>query len=346
MKKVIATCLSATLALMMAAGCGNSNTGTSTSGADTSTSTSTSTAEAKTWKLATDMTATDPVTMGLEKISEELAATCDTLAIDVYPDGQLGQEIDTVEGVKIGTLEMAKVNSANMTGYVPQLNAYSLPYIVKDFDTAWRALEGDAGDFIKAETEKLGFKVVCFLEEGSRYIFLKDHFVEEADDLQGMKIRTMNSTAQQDGFKALGCSPTPMSFGEVYTAIQQGVVDGAENSIGNIYTYKMYEVAPYITDTAHMRSPQLVITSTKLFDSLTADEQTALLDAGEAASQWERNYANEQQSEFEKKIIEAGGQIQDLPEETRQAFIEILTPLYDQYKAENGAELVDAILNA
>ncbi len=301
----------------------------------------------KTWKLSNDSASDHPIALGLKLLSEEVnKRTNGSLIIDVYNEAQLGQELDTVEGVKLGTLEMAKANSANMSGFVPEMNVFVIPYIIRDFDHAWKVFDGEAGDIIRAKSEEKGFKIVTFFEEGPRYLFLKKGFIEKPEDMKGLKIRTMNSASMQDGFKAMGASPTPMNFGEVYTAIQQGVIDGAENNIGNVYSYKQYETAPFITDSAHLRTPQVILTNLKLFNTLTPDEQKNLLEGAAAAKEWEKAKILEMQKEYEDKIIAAGGKIQKLPEETMKEFIEIMKPVFDKYSKELGEDLINSIVNS
>lgn len=290
-------------------------------------------------------TADYPVSEALAVFAEKVDEYSQgTIEVQVFNDGQLGEEKDCIEGVKLGTMEMARVNCGNMASFINELNAFSLPFIFRDQDHYWNVLNGEVGTFFKDKFEASGYKLLTFYDEGARYIYNKDGFVTKPEDLDGVKIRTMGAQFIQDGFKALGASATPMNFGEVYTSLQQGVIDAAENNYASLYTSKQYEVAPYLTDTAHLRIPGVLIMNLKLWNGLSDQQKEILQKAADESCDYCTVRFTEKEEEFRQMIIDDGAQFQALTSEERDAFSQLCQPVFEQYKDIVGSGIVEKII--
>lgn len=296
-------------------------------------------------KLSQSTPATNPVSEGLTNFSEKVEEISGgNVKVDVYFDAQLGSEPASIEGLNLGTIEMTRVATANMASFVPELEVFNLPFMFKDNEHYWNVLNGEVGDFFKAKFEEKGFKLLTFYEDGSRNVYHHEKFIETAEDLKGVKIRTMTSSIIQKSFEAMGASPTPMNFGELYTALQQGVVDAGENNYSTIYTSKQYEVAPYITKTAHYRMPSVLIMSISSWNSLTSEQQAFVQEAADKSQTWEIEHFKSVDEGYLEKALEDGAQVMEFPTAEKDKLVEMLKPVYDECNELVGSDLVNKII--
>jgi tripartite ATP-independent transporter DctP family solute receptor len=286
-----------------------------------------------------------PVSEALAVFADKVEAYSNgSIDVQVFNDGALGQERDCIEGVNLGTMEMARVNCGNMASFVSELNAFSIPFIFRSQEHYWNVLNGEVGDFFVKRFQEKGYKLLCWYDEGARNIYNKEKFIETPEDLKGLKIRTMGAQSIQDGFKALGASPTPMNFGEVYTSLQQGVIDAAENNYASIFTSKQYEVAPYLTDTAHLRIPGVLIMNLKLYKSFTTEQQEIIQKAANESRDWEIERFTTKEEDFKKQIIEDGAKFKALTEDQHAEMAELCAPVFDKYDKIIGQDIVKMII--
>ena len=301
----------------------------------------------KVFKLANDNLADLPVGIGLTRLAEEVEKRSNgKMKIEIYFNAQLGQEPEVLDNILLGSIDMMKANAGNMAGHVQSLNAFTIPFIFADEDHAWRVFNGPVGDIVKRDAEKTGYKILTFFEEGARSICSRKGFVSTPDDMLGLKIRIMGAPSIQDGFKQLKSSPTPMAYGEVYTGLSQGVIDAAENPLSAIEGQKFYEVAPYVTETEHLRIPAVILIGMKQWNSLTEAEQQIFMDSADAAREFQRPEAVKLEKASIDQIVAKGGKFKPLTAEERSAFAEQMAPVYEKYKSILGAEVIDGILNA
>lgn len=231
-------------------------------------------------KMAHSLPVEHPVHVAIMYMSERLAdISRGAMRLDVYSGGQLGTERELMELVQIGSLAMTKVSSGSMEGFVPEMKVFGVPYVFKSEEHFWEVLEGEIGKELLLRGEKVRLRGLGYYDAGSRSFYTVDAPVYTPDDLQGKKIRVMQSQTAVKMVSALGGSGTPISWGELYTALQQGVVDGAENNPPSFYTSKHYEVAKYYTLDEHTFLPDLVLISTYVWNSLNAQEQLWLQQA-------------------------------------------------------------------
>lgn len=300
----------------------------------------------KVYKLGHVSAADYPVCEALQQFADKLYELTDgDIKVEVYTDGQLGQEADAIEAVKLGSMGMTSVNGGQICTFVPEYTAFTLPYIFKDADTEWAILNGEIGQLVASKFEDAGLHLISYMDEGSRHVYTAKKQVTCLDDLKGLKIRTTGSQASGDGFEALGVAPTPVAFGEVFSALEQGVVDGAENNFSTYYTSKHYEAAPYITDTYHLRVPGAFVMSLNEWNSLTDEQRAAIEEAAAYAREWGIERFNEKEQEYLQAAIDAGAIYTEFPEAEREKAAELLQPVFEEYKSIVGAEIMDGILN-
>lgn len=253
-------------------------------------------------KIAHGLPTNHPVHAGIEHFAQRVGYySGGRLQFDVFPNGQLGSETQTLEQMQSGTLDAAKVGGATLGSFIPVAKVFSLPYLFRDSEHYWAVLNGEIGDDLleglttTGEGNPSGFRGLTYYDAGSRNFYAKRPILKP-DDLKGMKIRVMNDPVAIDTMKAMGASPTPISWGELYTALQQGVVDGAENNPPSYVSSRHFEVCKEFSFDHHSRIPDLLIISDSTWQSLSEEEQG-----------WVRKAADES-SEFQRAAWEAGVQ--------------------------------------
>jgi len=202
------------------------------------------------------------------------------MALEIYASGQLGSERDLIELLQIGSLAMAKVSVGPLEAFVPQMQVFSLPYVFNDDDHFWRILNSDLGNELLLSPLAVDLRGLAFFDGGSRSFYTCPKPISNPDDLSGMKIRTMKSQSAVALMRELGAAATPISFGELYTALQQGVVDGAENSPITYFKARHYEICKNFTLDEHNSIPGIVMFSEKVWRELSEQQhqwlQTAM----------------------------------------------------------------------
>jgi tripartite ATP-independent transporter DctP family solute receptor len=206
------------------------------------------------------------------------------LIVKVYPNQQLGSERELVELLQIGSLGMTKVSAATMEGFAPTWQVFGMPYLFRDDEHQRKVLEGPIGKKLLLDGEKFWLRGLCYYDAGKRSFYTKNKPVEKPEDLAGLKVRVQESNTATNMVKSLGSSPTPVSYGELYTALQQGIVDAAENNPPSLYTSKHYEVCKYFSLDEHTALPDVMIVSTKVWESLTPEEQKWLQEAADESA--------------------------------------------------------------
>ncbi|MGH4037966.1 MAG: TRAP transporter substrate-binding protein [Sphaerochaeta sp.] len=267
------------------------------------------------------------------------------ITAELYANGQLGQENDVLESVKLGTIDMTSVNGGAMVPFVPEYAAFTLPYIFENPEMEWSILNGEIGSDVAAKCKEAGFHLIAYMEDGTRNVYTAKKQIKTADDFNGLKIRTTGSIASQDGFAALGASPTPINLGEVYTALQNGTVDGAENNYSSYYTTKHYEVGKYISSTGHLRVPGAFVMSEKKWNSLSEEQQGWITEAGKYAQEWGIKHFNEVDNENLQKCIDGGAIYYEFPASEVKKAAAKCTTVFEKYSQKEGGYIVDEILN-
>lgn len=252
-------------------------------------------AAVKRMKIAHGLPTNHPVHAGIEHFAERVSVySGGQLKFDVFPNGQLGSETQTLEQMQSGTLDAAKVGGATLGSFVPVAKVFSLPYLFRDTEHYWSVLNGEVGQELldilatNGAGNPSGFRGLSYFDAGSRNFYAKKP-ITKPSDLVGLKIRVMNDPVAIDTMKAMGASPTPISWGELYTALQQGVVDGAENNPPSYVSSRHFEICKEFSFDHHSRIPDVLIISEKTWASLSDEEQEWLRQAAADASVFQRD---------------------------------------------------------
>lgn len=286
--------------------------------------------QTKTIKLAHGLDETHPVHKAMVFMGEELEKKSDgTLKVHVYPNQQLGSERQCLELLQIGSLDMTKVSAAVMENFSPNMKVFGLPYLFKNREQTFRVLDGPIGKELLDGGEKYWLKGLGYYDAGSRSFYTSKAPVDSPDDLKGLKIRVMESVTAMNMIKSMGGAPTPISSGELYTALQQGVVDGAENNPPTFYLTRDYEVCKYFSLDEHTTIPDVLIMSTHLWNSLNEEQQGWLQEAADASVVYQRKLWAAAEEEALAAVQKAGVTV-SRPD--KAPFMEKVTSVYDAYK--------------
>jgi tripartite ATP-independent transporter DctP family solute receptor len=281
-------------------------------------------------KLGHGLDPTHPVHQAMEFMAQYLAErSSGRLRLDIYPSEQLGSERECLELLQIGSLGMTKVSCSVLEGFVPAMSVLSLPYLFRDSDHRYRVLEGEIGRRLLLEGERFWLRGLCYYDAGSRSFYTKEHPVLTPDDLKGVKVRTQESPTSIRMVQALGGSPTPIAWGELYSALQQGVVDGAENNPPSFYLSRHYEVCRHYSLDEHTAVPDALLISTHLWRDLSPEFRALVQAAALASARVQKRLWREATEEALSEVEKAGVQIH-YPD--KKPFMERVGPLYAGYR--------------
>jgi tripartite ATP-independent transporter DctP family solute receptor len=284
----------------------------------------------KTIKLGHGLDTSHPVHLGMEYMAERLLLHSEgKMNIQIYPNQQLGTERELVELLQIGSVDITKVSASVLENFAPSYSVLSIPYIFRNEQHRFNVLEGEIGQEILNDGRDFWFHGLCFYDAGSRSFYTKDRPVKTPKDLDGLKIRVMESQTAMDMVRALGGSPTPISFGELYTALQQGVVDGAENNPPSFYTSRHYEVSKFYTIDEHTSVPDVLIISTHIWDKLSEEEKAWVQLAATESAEYQKKLWRVASEEALKKVMDAGVEV-IYPD--KSDFQYLVQDMYDEYR--------------
>ena len=270
-----------------------------------------------------------PTVMAVKYMSEQVKkATGGKHSIKVFTGTQLGGEKDTIEQTKIGALDMVRINSAPMNNIVPETLVPSLPFVFRDVAHMRKVLDGPIGDEILVALEPHGFVGLAFYDAGARSFYNTKKPIRTPADMKGMKIRVQQSDLFVGMLQALGANATPMPYGEVYTALKTGLVDGAENNWPSYDTARHFEVAKFYTVNEHSMVPEILMFSKKIFDTLPPDEQKAFKQAAKSSVPYMRELWDKKELDSRKKVEAAGVQVVDKVD--KKPFMDAMQPVYDK----------------
>lgn len=285
----------------------------------------------KSLKLAHSLGTKHPVHLGMLHLAERVAEKSQgQLRIEIYPSQQLGTERQCLELLQIGSLAMTKVSAAVMENFSPNIQVFGLPYIFRDRQHIYNVLDGDIGRNLLVQSEKYWLRGLTYFDAGQRSFYTKAP-VHKPADLENKKIRVMESATAMNLVRAMGGAPTPISWGELYTALQQGVVDGAENNPPSFYSSRHYEVCKYYTINEHSAIPDILVIGTVAWNSLSPQEQQWLQEAADEAKTYQRTLWQAAEKEALAAVEEAGVQI---IRPDKSLFAEKTERLFEQFKDE------------
>ena len=292
---------------------------------------STSASMARTFRSAEVHAKDFPTNQAVMHMSEELSkATGGKDTIKIFGDSSLGSEKDTVEQVKIGALDMVRVSSASFHGIVPESVIPSLPFLFRDIEHFRKTMYGPQGDKILAAFDKAGFIGLAFYESGARSIYSKRP-IKTLADIKGLKIRVQPSDLMVSLVSAMGASPTPMPYAEVYTGLKTGLIDAAENNYPSYDEAKHFESAPVYSETMHVMTPEVLVFSKKIWDTLTKEEQAAIRKAAKASVPFYVKLWEAREVDAKAAVIKGGAKIVPASEIDRKSFVEAEKPVWDKF---------------
>lgn len=256
------------------------------------------------------------------------------IQVRVYADAQLGEEGSVIEQLRMGGVDMARVSLALVTGDNEESVALMLPYIYRDADHMWAVLGSDIGDQILAGFDGAGYTPLSWFDAGIRSLYFRTP-VQNMTDLAGLRIRVQDNALLKDVVRAFGAEPVPMDYEEVYSALEQGRIDGADNNWPSYVSMAHNKVAPYFVEDAHMRIPEMQLLSDVTAETIGEKNVEILRTCAEEASEYERYLWENYEREARQEALDAGTTLISLSEEERQEFVDAVTPLYEKYCGDN-----------
>jgi tripartite ATP-independent transporter DctP family solute receptor len=258
-------------------------------------------------KLGHGLDTAHPVHVAMEFMKTRLEALSGgSVTIDIYPSSVLGSETQCIEQLQNGSLAMTTQSAASMEGFIPSMAVFGLPHVFRDSDHYWSVLNGEVGKGLLVKGEGRFLRGLCYYDAGSRNFYTKARPIRTPDDLKGLKIRVMNSKTAIDMVKAMGAAPTPISWGELYSALAQGTVDGAENNPPSFTSNKHYEICKHFTLDGHTRIPDMLLVGTRVWNKLDPTVQGWLAQAAQESSDFQRKLWAEKTVEALERAKEEG----------------------------------------
>lgn len=285
---------------------------------------------------------THPTMQAMKTFAEDVdSGSKGKIKVELYPNAQLGGDRELCEGVQMGTIQMAIPSTSALAGFDKRIQVLDLPYLFTTRKAAFEAVDGELGQKLNSYLQKKGFEVLGYQENGFRHVTNSKRPVKSPADLKGLKIRTMENPMHIAFFKELGANPTPMSWGELYTALQQGTVDAQENPYAMIDDGKFYEVQKYVSETGHVFSYEILIANKKFMDKLPSDLREVVVDAARKAIAAQRASLEKEEAAFKAKVTKAGLQANELTPEQKKPFVEATKKVYTQFEKDLGKEIMD-----
>ncbi|RNF34115.1 TRAP transporter substrate-binding protein [Paracoccus methylarcula] len=271
-----------------------------------------------------------PTVEGVKAMAEEVKEKTEgRICIEVFPSAQLGEEKDTIEQTQFGVIDMVRASFGTFNDIVPVTQLFSLPYLFRSEEHMHNVLDGPIGEEVGAKFEEHDLVALAYYDGGARSFYNSQKPIESIEDLAGMKFRVMQNDVFVDMMDALGANATPMPYGEVYSAIQTGVIDGAENNYPSYDSSGHAEVAKYFTLDQHLMVPELVAVSKMTWDKLSPEDQEIMREAARNSADLQRQLWADQEAASEEKVVEAGSEV--IKEIDKTPFIEAMVPVYEKY---------------
>ncbi|WP_091658834.1 DctP family TRAP transporter solute-binding subunit [Alteribacillus iranensis] len=335
------TLLTGTLSALLLAGCGGGgdNGGENGGGADADGGGSGE-------EFTIGVTYTTPESgathIGMERFKELAEENSDgQVTVELYPNGQLyASERGAIEAVQAGNIEMTVTASAPVAGFNKNFAVLDLPFLFPDHETAYEALDGEFGQSLLDELPESGLRGLAYGETGMRQMTNSSHPIESPEDLEGLKIRTMENDVHINTFNTYGADASPFAFGELYSALQQNVYDAMENPINLIHQMNFFEVQDYLTISNHAYTATVAFMNDDFYTSMPEELQEVVSDAAKEAQDHQREVA-QQQDEEGLEVVQDHMEINELTPEQKQAFIDAAEPVYESLAQEIGEDLVN-----
>lgn len=292
-------------------------------------------------KAASTPPADHPYNLGLIEFGKMLKErTNGKFEVETFPAAQLGSEREAIEGIQMGTIDVTVVSTAPLAGFSDAFLVTDLPFIFQSKEHAYKVLDGEIGQGIMNKLEGTGIVGLAFWENGFRNITNSKRPIVHPSDLEGIKIRTMENQIHMDSFKQIGADPTPMAFGELFTALQQKTVDGQENPLPIIATSKFYEVQDYLAMTGHFYAPAPLLVSQSLWDKLSDEEKEIFQQTALDATKIQRQMIADMDAKLLDELKEKGMEV-TTPDKAE--WQEAMAPVYEKWQDKIGKDLIEKV---
>ena len=297
--------------------------------------------ETRVLKLAHGLDVSHPVHLAMVHLADRVTELSGgRMRVDIHPSGQLGEERELIEMLQIGSIAMTKVSASPLESFVPEMTVFSIPYLFRDQEHLWRVLNGEIGQGLLEAGEEYYLRGLCYYDAGPRSFYTSGTPVRVPGDLNGLKIRVQKSITSTRMVQILGGSATPIDWGELYSALQQGVVDGAENNLPSFFLSRHYEVSRYYTMDEHTWVPDVLLISTHVWNDLSPEERGWLRDAVASSVAVQRRLWREASEDALAQVRAAGVVI---IEPDKDAFRRAAEPMAESYRGTPTYDLLRAI---
>lgn len=323
------------IVVLIAAACGNdSNTGNESEASE----------GVITMKAGVGLNDQHPQYKALLKFKEEVEENSNgQMLVETYHSGQLGDDKQMIENVQLGSQEITIPSTAPLANFVPEFNIFNFPFLFPNTEVADKVLDGEFGSNLLNKLEEASLVGLNYWEEGFYNITNNVRPIESAEDLKGLKIRTMENQILLDVFKELGANPTPMAFGEVYSSLQQGVVDGQTNPPSQVYEAKFHETQEYMSETNDFYGVWVFLVNKEFYDGLNEEQQKIIKDASIVARDFERQETRNSEQDYVEKLQEEGIKYNAVSPEALQEMKDIIQPVLDEYSKDFDKEMIDQL---
>lgn len=267
------------------------------------------------------------------------------IKVRLFPGGTLGGDLQTVSALQGGTLDLTVLNSGILAAQVPEFAMLDFPYLFNDTAEAHAVIDGEVGQQLHARLENKGLIGLGYWDLGFRNLTNSKHPVTRPEDMQGLKVRVIQSPIYLETFKALGANPVPMPFPEVYTGLEQRTVDGQENPFTVILGSKFNEVQKYLSTTSHIYNPQSFVIGQKTWQKLNADEQALIREAAREAQTYQRQVTEDSQNKA-LETLKGSMQVNEIAPQEVERFREKVKPVVEQFAKDMSPELVKAMYDS
>lgn len=349
MKKTVSFMLVFIMILTFATGCSSTKAPAAESTASTDSTAPTAEAAKTEITLTLGHVVQDgtPVDLGADRFAELVAEKSNgRIKVEVYPNSALGDNRSMLESLQTGMLDMQLPAVAVLSGFTTKTLVFDLPFMFKDTESAEKVLDSEIGANILSGLEDSGLIGLSWWTQGWRVLTTTKTEVHTPADLKGLKIRTMDNKIHIAFWNQLGASAIPMAFSELFTSLQQGVLDGQENPYSNIKLSGFSEVQDYFIETNHIYDPIPMLMSKKTWDKLSKDDQAIITEAAQEAKTFERETAAKLDAKIADELRATSGcNVITLTDEERAAFKKACQPVYDQYADTIGQDLINSILD-
>ncbi len=261
------------------------------------------------------------------------------IVVEIHPNAELGDERTLLEGMQLGTIDMGVITNGPIANFLPEMAVFEMPFLFGTPEEAYHILDGEIGQEVLSRLSDIRMHGLAYSERGFRNLTNSVRPVKKASDIDGLKIRLMESPLYVDTFKALGANAVPMAWTECLTGLSQGTIDGQENPIVVVYSFKLFESQDYMTLDRHTYAPATIMLSDKLWQSLTPEEQSVFKEAAKLGGQAARDYNNDNEAEQLQFIKDQGMVVEENPE--LDTFRDAVKPVYEKYGPQFGGLLED-----